>query len=463
MRLFGSLSELAAILFRKNGFSVTARPNAGTTYTANRDVQIPPGDQDSILVGESNTQTLTNKTLTAPAITSPSGLTKSDVGLSNVDNTSDATKNSATATLTNKTLTAPVINSPTGLVKADVGLSNVDNTSDATKNAAAVTLTNKTLTAPVISNFEDLTEIASPATPASGELRLYAKADHLPYIKDSLGVETSLIGSLSDASFSQAGRVNLTTQDLGAGVKSFRNGLLNIGFTRGNDPANSTITLTAADNPTQIFTSVNGGVNVLLPPNVRQGSIITLVTQENNGLLDVKAADATSIIPGAINKQYGVLYSTGYANYMALVDNPATQSDWMVIHSEASGSKTLTTATAGIFNAGKTSSYRYDIVNNQVTIVCNGFSTTADSTESFFATGNGSGGGGLPFFPVALVYQPIAIRVNSAEPSNPIGADWAFIEIAVDGTLTFKRITINWLSGQTNVGCYPFTFVYNVN
>ena len=34
-----------------------------------------------------------------------------------------------TATLTNKTLTAPVINSPTGLVKADVGLSNVDNTS----------------------------------------------------------------------------------------------------------------------------------------------------------------------------------------------------------------------------------------------------------------------------------------------------------------------------------------------
>ena len=72
-------------------------------------------------------------------------VTKSDVGLSNVDNTSDATKNSATATLTNKTLTAPVISSPTGLVKADVGLSNVDNTSDSTKNAASVTLTNKTI------------------------------------------------------------------------------------------------------------------------------------------------------------------------------------------------------------------------------------------------------------------------------------------------------------------------------
>jgi hypothetical protein len=72
-------------------------------------------------------------------------INKSDVGLGNVDNTSDATKNSAVATLTNKTLTSPVINGPTGLVKADVGLGNVDNTSDATKNAAVATLTNKTI------------------------------------------------------------------------------------------------------------------------------------------------------------------------------------------------------------------------------------------------------------------------------------------------------------------------------
>jgi hypothetical protein len=36
-------------------------------------------------------------------------LSKPDVGLGNVDNTSDATKNSATATLTNKTLTGPIV------------------------------------------------------------------------------------------------------------------------------------------------------------------------------------------------------------------------------------------------------------------------------------------------------------------------------------------------------------------
>lgn len=55
-------------------------------------------------------------------------------------------------TLTNKTLTSPVINTPTGIVKGDVGLGDVDNTSDATKDAATATLTNKTLTAPVLTS-----------------------------------------------------------------------------------------------------------------------------------------------------------------------------------------------------------------------------------------------------------------------------------------------------------------------
>lgn len=41
--------------------------------------------------------------------------------------------------------TSPVLSAPTGLVKGDVGLGNVDNTSDTTKNAASVTLTNKTI------------------------------------------------------------------------------------------------------------------------------------------------------------------------------------------------------------------------------------------------------------------------------------------------------------------------------
>lgn len=105
----------------------------------------------------------TTRTVNGHALSADVTVSKADVGLGNVDNTSDATKNAAAVTLTNKTLTAPVINSPTGIVKGDVGLGNVDNTSDAAKNAAAVTLTNKTLTAPV------LTGAGTSTTPTLGD------------------------------------------------------------------------------------------------------------------------------------------------------------------------------------------------------------------------------------------------------------------------------------------------------
>jgi hypothetical protein len=59
----------------------------------------------SILVTTSGTQTLTNKTITTPA-----GLVKSDVGLGNVDNTTDANKPVSTATQAALDLKAPLAN-----------------------------------------------------------------------------------------------------------------------------------------------------------------------------------------------------------------------------------------------------------------------------------------------------------------------------------------------------------------
>jgi hypothetical protein len=81
-------------------------------------------DIDSTVVTLTGTQTLTNKTLTSPVINTPTGITKSDVGLANVDNTTDANKPVSTATQTALDLKAPLA-SPTftGTVTIPAGAS----------------------------------------------------------------------------------------------------------------------------------------------------------------------------------------------------------------------------------------------------------------------------------------------------------------------------------------------------
>lgn len=92
--------------------------------------------------------------LASPTFTGTvSGITKSMVGLANVDNTADTAKPVSTAQQTALNLKANLASpaftgTVTGITSAMVGLGNVDNTSDATKNAATATLTNKTIASP---------------------------------------------------------------------------------------------------------------------------------------------------------------------------------------------------------------------------------------------------------------------------------------------------------------------------
>jgi hypothetical protein len=108
----------------------------------------------SLLVTLSGTQTLSGKTLSSPVINTPTGLVKEDVGLANVDNTSDVNKPISTATQTALDLKAPLAN-PTftgtvsGITKAMVGLENVNNTSDADKGISDATLAAINLKAPI--------------------------------------------------------------------------------------------------------------------------------------------------------------------------------------------------------------------------------------------------------------------------------------------------------------------------
>jgi hypothetical protein len=97
--------------------------------------------------GITDTAALATKTYADDAVTTAVGaLTKSSVGLANVDNTSDANKPVSTATQTALDLKAPLAD-PTftgtvsGVTKAHVGLGNVDNTSDADKPVSSATQT----------------------------------------------------------------------------------------------------------------------------------------------------------------------------------------------------------------------------------------------------------------------------------------------------------------------------------
>jgi hypothetical protein len=105
--------------------------------------------------GIADTAALATKSYADGAVSTAVGaLTKSSVGLANVDNTTDANKPVSTATQTALDLKAPLAD-PTftgtvsGVTKSHVGLGNVDNTSDANKPVSTATQTALDLKAPL--------------------------------------------------------------------------------------------------------------------------------------------------------------------------------------------------------------------------------------------------------------------------------------------------------------------------
>lgn len=208
MKLFGSLTELVSAVFRKNSQAITLRPNQSVTYTASRDIQTPAQDADSVLVSRTSTDTLTNKTLTAPVIS-----TISNTGTLTLPTSTDTLVGRATTdTLTNKTLTSATITNP-NLTVQDGALAIQDN-GDATKQlqfqcSGITTGTTRTLTVP----------------DASGTIALLGTAQTFSADQTYSSKVRIADGTAADPS------LVFTSDDDGSGTGLYRIGANNLGFT----------------------------------------------------------------------------------------------------------------------------------------------------------------------------------------------------------------------------------------
>lgn len=177
------------------------------------------------LVTLAGTQTLTNKT-----ITSPSGLVKADVGLGNVDNTSDANKPISSATQTALNLKAPLA-SPTftgtvttplstagyvktsaaGVLSSSAAIAQADVTNLTSDLALKAPLASPALTgiptAPTASAGTNTTQVATTAFVSTAVANLVASA---PAALDTLNELATALGN--DASFSTTVTNNLAAK-----------------------------------------------------------------------------------------------------------------------------------------------------------------------------------------------------------------------------------------------------------
>ena len=128
----------------------------------------------------------------------PHSVTATQVGLGNVDNTSNATERAAVATLANKTLTAPVINngsiSGTSIDGAVIG-----STTRATASFTSIDC-NSSISGQSVqadgnggAGYVEVAEQATPpSTPAANFSRVYPKSDAKWYTKDDAGTEQQI-------------------------------------------------------------------------------------------------------------------------------------------------------------------------------------------------------------------------------------------------------------------------------
>jgi hypothetical protein len=332
-------SDLTAIaaLAPADGTFIKRASGAWTAATLVKgDVGLGSVDNTSDATKNAATATLTNKTLTAPAITSPTGLVKADVGLSNVDNTSDSAKNSATVTLTNKTLTSPAITTPTGIVKGDVGLGSVDNTSDAGKPVSTAQQT-------ALNLKQDLTGKGAASGYASLDGGTKVPIAQLPTGSSSSTVAIGNDSRLSDArtptahktSHAVGGSDVLSPADIGAVS-------LSTVTTKGDilaATASATVARLAAGSNNQVLTVDSSTTTGLKWAAAASGSVSTVTAGDGTITIGGTGTDPTVKVSSATLASLAPLASpsfSGTATFAKTVSTPVTLTDAATIAVDAS-------------------------------------------------------------------------------------------------------------------------------
>ncbi|GEM_PF-2555959 len=221
--------------------------------------------------------------------------------------------------------TAPVtsVNTKTGAVtldKADIGLGNVDDTSDATKNAATATLTNKTLTNPQINKISD--------TNGNTSIQLNATASAVNYlyvVNSATGNSISFRANGTDTNipigmFSKGtGQVQLRSDTNGFILSgdSVASGVNYVGLTNAATGTGPTITSTGSDTNVDLNITAKGTGNLNIP--------------RGTGLSQYNTADQTTNYErvrqywsGNVFYLYGESGGTGTARPIRIISGNAT-------------------------------------------------------------------------------------------------------------------------------------------
>jgi hypothetical protein len=246
------------------------------------------------------TETLTNKTLTSPVINTPTGITKSDVGLANVDNTTDAGKPVSTATQTALDLKAPLA-SPTftgtvaGITSTMVGLGNVDNTSDANKPVSTATQTALDL------------KVDESLFDAKGDL-LVASADNTP-AKLSVGTNGYLLTANSSATNGvewAAAPVSLPSQTGNSGYYLTTNGTsaswgaLVVPITTGTSTVSANTATTVDTTALSAFTSIEYMVSLKQGSKVRTSKVVVQTDGTSVDMTEFAITETGGTIAGVV-------------------------------------------------------------------------------------------------------------------------------------------------------------------